>query len=296
MSYDIFSKRGKKPPDVYSYDDVPETLRVQVLHSVDRAIRSFTLPPGVYEDAADILREEYGVFRLVQYPRKNLDEVREFFLNESDVERVLDVVEVLLRLLLDKSSNDPSDYFVDLDQIISNAIVEVNQRFKEHGVGYEFLNGRIIRKDSEYIHTEVVKPALLILHRKEFQGASEEFLEAHKYYRQKDNKAAINECLKSFESVMKSICDKRNWTYPKNPTANILIEVCFKNNLISSHWQSQFSALSALLKSGVPTGRNRLSGHGQGQTPQPVPDHIVKFLMHQTASLIVFLGDAESNR
>jgi len=68
--------------------------------------------------------------------------------------------------------------------------------------------------------------------------------------------------------------------------------MCFMNNLIPTHWQSQFSALRSLLESGVPTGRNRISGHGQGQTPKPVPEHIAKFMMHQTATVIVFLGDA----
>ena len=103
-----------------------------------------------------------------------------------------------------------------------------------------------------------------ILNEKEFRGARDEFLEAHKHYLQKDYKAALNDCLKSFESVMISICDERKWNYPKGANAKALIDVCFKNNLIPSHWQSQFSALRSLLESGVPTGRNRISGHGQG--------------------------------
>jgi hypothetical protein len=48
-----------------------------------------------------------------------------------------------------------------------------------------------------------------------------------------------------------------------------------------------------LLESGVPTARNRLGGHGQGAKPTSVPDHIVAYLLHMTASTIVFLIEAD---
>jgi hypothetical protein len=44
----------------------------------------------------------------------------------------------------------------------------------------------------------------------------------------------------------------------------------------------------------VPTGRNKLSGHGQGSTPKDVPDHLAAYMLHMTASAIVFLAEAEA--
>lgn len=76
----------------------------------------------------------------------------------------------------------------------------------------------------------------------------------------------------AFESVMKSICDRRGWTYGDRATAKSLIKVCFDNEIVPAFWQSHFSSLCGLLESGVPTGRNKLSGHGQGAAPTTVPD------------------------
>lgn len=174
-----------------------------------------------------------------------------------------------------------------------DAIEELNQRFKEHGVGYQFTNGQIIRIDSEFTHTEIVKPALRLLGQKQYAGAQQEFLKAHEHYRKRNAKEALNECLKAFESVMKAICDKRRWNYSKNATAKPLIQVCFDNGLVPSFWQSHYSSLRNLLESSVPTGRNKLSGHGQGTHPEAVPNHLVAYMLNMTASAIVFLAEAE---
>ena len=48
---------------------------------------------------------------------------------------------------------------------ISDTIEEMNQRFRENGVGYQYENDQIIRVDSEFIHAEAVKPALQLLGR-----------------------------------------------------------------------------------------------------------------------------------
>lgn len=117
---------------------------------------------------------------------------------------------------------------------------------------------------------------------------------AHRHYRKGYTKEAINECLKSLESVMKAICDKRGWKYGKDATARKLIEICLSNNLIPAYWQSHYAGLRNVLESGVPTARNQLSGHGQGSVPVVVPNHIVAYVLHMTASAIVFLAEAES--
>ena len=174
--FDIFSKRGKKAPDVFVYDEIPLALRVQVIYIVDRALRSFTFPPSVYVDVANKLREEYGVFQLSR--RADMGgshDLQEFFLNEREIEHVLDVVEELLKQLLVKWPRDPPRQY-KYQNAITDAIVAVNRRFKEHGVGYEFVEDRIIRKDSEYTHAEILKPALKILYDERFAGPREEFL------------------------------------------------------------------------------------------------------------------------
>ncbi len=281
--FDIFSKRQKRlrgeMPDVYVYDDLPKPLRVQIVH-----IWQDTLGTNHYKFIVDILCREYGVFTLAEadlYDRNYIEEFFNFFLQVNDIENALDAVELSFRVI-DKYSSNCND-----------AIEELNDRFKEHGVGYQFTNGRIIRIDSEFTHDEIVKPALKLLDQKHYAGAQQEFLKAHEHYRKENAKEALSECLKAFESVMKAICDKRGWSYSNNATAKPLIQACFDNGLIPSFWQSHYSALRNLLESSIPTGRNKLSGHGQGTSPVSVPNHLVAYMLHMTASAIVFLADAD---
>ena len=212
----------------------------------------------------------------------------------EDIEKAIDVIELSF-WAIDIHTRDYS-YLnkYNSSKAADQAIQELNDRFREHGVGYHYVNGKIIRVDSEFVHSEVVRPALGILNRKEYAGAQQEFLRAHEHYRAGRTKEALNECLKSLESVMKSICDKRGWNYDQGDSANRLIGICFDNGIISPFWQSHFTALRSLLESGVPTARNKLGGHGQGAAPKPVPSHIAGYVLHMTAAAIVFLDEADS--
>ena len=174
-------------------------------------------------------------------------------------------------------------------------ISSINMIFFKDKLGYQFVNNEIIRIDSELIHVEAVKPALKLLNEKEYKGAQEEFLSAYEHYRHGKNKEALNDCLKSFESTMKSIIDKHGWEVKKNATAQNLIQVCLDNNLIPSFWEAQVTALRTMLKSAIPTGRNKLSGHGQGSELTTVPDYLVAYMLHMTASTLVFLTTAEKD-
>jgi hypothetical protein len=105
-------------------------------------------------------------------------------------------------------------------------------------------------------------------------------------------KECLNECLKAFESTMKSICTLRGWGYQKTDTAAKLIEICLQNNLLPASMQSHLGAMSSLLGSGIPTIRNKMSGHGQGPAATTVPPFYAEYLLHATAASIVFLVDA----
>ena len=290
---DIYSKRQKKlrgeMPDVYVYDDLPYPLRVQIVHIWDDTCGSgVNFRDDDKKSVSKILCKEYGTLELLRG-------LNRFLLEEKDYEKVLDVVELSFQKIECNQENIRSLHQgrPDVYSSPSDAIEELNNRFKEHGVGYQLTNGQIIRIDSEFIHAEVVKPALNLLDQKHYAGSQQEFLKAHEHYRKGNSKEALSECLKAFESVMKAICAKRGWTYGNNATAKPLIQACFDNGLIPSFWQSHYSSLRNLLECSVPTGRNKLSGHGQGTTPVSVPDHLVAYMLHMTASAIVFLAEAD---
>lgn len=286
--------------DVYRYDELPRTLRVQILHILYEALGdndNSGSTSELYLNIVKALRREYGVFKLPgakDYDMPRI-ELSNFFLQAEDVDTAMDAVELSFAVI--------DNYVRDQDHIhgygqgaraASRAINELNIRFKEASVGYQFVEGRIIRVDSELIHHEAVKPAFRVLNTKEYKGAHEEFINAYEHYKSGNNKEALNDCLKAFESTMKAICDKRKWPYKPGDTAKTLIDTCFANGLIPAFWQQQFNSLRSLLESSIPAGRNKLSGHGQGATPQAVPDYIAAYMLHMTASTLVFLTSAES--
>ena len=150
----------------------------------------------------------------------------------------------------------------------------------------------IVRMDSQYVHTEAVLPAISLLQQQGFEGASEEFLNAHKHYREGKNKEAIFEALKAFESTMKSICSMMGWTFPENATAKPLIDICISNGLIPEPLRGHFGSLRATLENGLPATSNRLARHGQGEKRIIVPDHYAAYALHLAATNIVFLVEA----
>ncbi len=300
----LYSKRQQElrgeVSDVYRYDELPNELKVQIVQICMKILgdhdgyfcnRCQAYP---YQSIVEIVRHERGVFHLTDNLGENyLNELWNYFLNEIEVEKALDVIEVVFRIIhfcrfdLNVRSNQGQCLSPD------DALQLVNSRFKEHRVGYHLVNSEIIRIDSEIIHSKVMIPAFKLLHQDHFSGPQEEFMKAHEHYRSGEFRDALTSCSKAFESVMKVICIRKGWNYNENSTANELIQICFRNELIPSFWQSQFSALRSLLESSIPTARNRLSAHGQGATPISVPDHLVAYVIHMTASTIVFLAEAE---
>jgi len=297
---DLFSKRQKRlrgeVSDIYLYDKIPETLRVQIVHIIRDAIGRDRYPYERAKDAYEFLREtlcrEYGVFNLNDDSYENNDtQVFNFFLRVTNIDKTIDVIEFAFKYIDRVINRDLNQYknFVEIAMTPDAAISELNDRFKEHGIGYSFEGGEIIRVDSTYVHSEITKPTIALLCKRLFKGANEEYLKAHEHYRHKRNKECLTECLKAFESTLKIICKEKKWGYNQTDTAKKLIQICLDNNLIPSFTQNQFTSLQSLLESGVPTVRNRLGGHGQGQVPQKVDDEITRYALNLTGTNIIFL-------
>ena len=305
---DIFSKRQKRLrgefPDLYQYETIPNELRVQVIHiwydAFGEVYRdNYGTPQYPYHSTEEAykyihatLYREYGLFTLGQDDDNDFEAVYNFFLWTQDAEKVIDVIEVSFQYITQYASNvAPED-----------AIDELNHRFQEHGVGYRYESDLIIRIDSQWIHSEVVRPALRMLSDPMYERANAEFLSAHKHYRAKRYEECMNDCLKACESCIKAICSTRGWTYNGGDTISPLIAIIFNNQLVPNFMNSHFTGLRKLvdvrkglrttLESGVPTLRNNLSGHGDGTEEIPVPEYIAAYTLHLTASNILLLAKA----
>lgn len=299
--FNLFSKRQKKlkgeVPTTLTFDHLPQTLKVKVVHIIvdafgeDNHFSGKCLADNLYKTVQAALCREYGVFRLSdRQQEESKDEVLNFLLQTPDNDKVIDVIELCFKLI-DKHirGNDSHAHYSKPKIEPDDAIQELNNRFKEEGVGYSFSGGEIIRVDSTYIHSEVSTPTISLLWNKTFLGANEEFMKAHEHYRHGRNKECLSECLKAFESVLKIICKEKGWKFNQNDTSRKLIQICFQNELVPTFTQNQFTSLQNLLESGIPTIRNKLGGHGQGQIPQKVDDEMTRYGLNLTGTNIIFL-------
>jgi hypothetical protein len=303
---DIFSKRQKKKedtPEVFQYDKLPKEFRVQVVHILRDAIGLPKTSYGAlygdaheaYKTIHDLLCREYGVFSLVDNPDGNFANSIFNFLLNAEAEKALDLIELCFRVIASIENEDSYHREAETTLRGPDAVAELNFRFFEHDLGYQFEAGEIIRVDSKVAHAEIIKPALqTLLSDKVYAGANDEFLKAHEHYRHGRYKECLNECLKSLESTMKAICKKQKWQQNEHDTAKKLIDICFQNNLIPGYLQQHFSSLRSGLESGIPTVRNRLAGHGQGSEQVNVPAYIAQYLLNLTATSILLMCEAEA--
>jgi hypothetical protein len=299
--FDLFSKRQKQSrgevPDVYQYKTIPDALRVQIVHIIRDAFGDLDTYRGAassaYKVIHDVLCREYGVFRLSSQHDSDFEAVVNFLLQEKETEKTIDVIELTISFI-DRIVRKFPDEYENRKLQPDDAIAELNHRFREHGVGFQYESGTMIRVDSQLIHAEVVRPALSMLADPMYEGANAEFLSAHEHYRTRKYKECLNDCLKAFESTLKAICTKRGWVFGAGDTAKRLLDIVFANELIPTFMQTHFGALRSSLEAGVPTVRNRLSGHGQGAEEIVVPESVAAYVLHLTAANVLLLTRAHT--
>ncbi len=308
--FDIYSKRKKRTeqtePDVYQYDKVPSTVRKQIEYIWDEAIGRYWAPRGSYmpltppshnNEGWELIRHavcrERGIETLAGIPNAKNDCVGSL-LGEKNIDQWLDVVEFsftyIERVLGRRDEYERERLSVSLSP--DDAIKELNYRLREAAVGYQFSDGKIIRVDSEFVHAEVVLPALQLLQDERFAGAQVEFTSAHAHYRAAEYKDCVTDALNAFESTMKVICDVRGWEHKKGARASDLIKVLRNNGLLPDYLDASFDQLIATLTSGLPKVRNEEGGHGQGGTPRETPRYVAAYALHLAAAKIVLLVEA----
>ena len=300
--FDIFAKRGKPPPDILR-QELPQELRVQICGIVDETVAE----AGYHDDFSGSLRAVYGrlhyglaheLGRITLAGSSSDDRicVQTFIMGDSP-EHVLSLLDVLFQLLGRDAVSAHLHRRHDIAAAAVAAEQELNRRFREHGAGYSIENSRVVKVTSTHLHKEVVKPALAVLHASDFAGADAEFRRAHEHHRHARHEEAITDCLKALESTLKVICTRRGWPFDdKKDTASRLIDIVFDQGLVPDQMKSEFSALRAVLESGVPTIRNRSGGHGAGVKPRVVPESLAAYALHLTAATILFLAELEKGR
>ena len=300
--YKLFSQRLKEQngeiSDVYTYYDFPESFRNQFLHIVgdvfsqDNFQRYFMFNRyheiDLWNSVCCAFAREKGLKAI--YSNNNLTQNNEtaykYYVDKATNEDFLDIMDFTINNCFSK---DLLSEYMDA-RIIDNAIEELNYRFKQHMLGYEVIGGNLIVKSNEHIHQNIVKPAISLLHNEQFSGAEEEFFKAFDCYKQQNNKDAIINLAKSFESVLKVICKEMNYSFDdKKDTAKDLLKILKDNNYYPSYLENHLTGVRTTLESGLPTVRNKLVAHGQGSDIVKIPNEYVEYAINLVSTNIVFL-------
>ena len=312
--YTLRQRRLNRPdrPTLYSYESLPGPFRVQVAHIFDgmvgeqRNLYGTTMATRRSGDPSkaqvwglihDAVARHVGKFNLSERTQDNQIGFYHYLQAMStSTGALLDAIELGFDAL--RHSPVGGIRYTELYSrrlTIDSGAAELNMRFAQHDLGYKLVGEHIIRIDSEYLHTEVVEPALTLLHDAGFETSTEAFLDAHRHYRHHEYRDAIADANNAFEGVMKAICNAEGWPYPFNATATPLIDTLIRNGLLPKEQESHYKGLISAMKSGLPTTANP-HRHGPSPTPVEIPGYLAAHCLHLAAANIVFLVEARKAR
>jgi hypothetical protein len=141
---------------------------------------------------------------------------------------------------------------------------------------------QVIRKDSDVLHQSAIEPVLRLLREPDFTAANKEFLEALEDFRKGDYGDSLTKCGSAFESVLKVICARKNWTHSATDTASTLLKTVVAKSGIESFFEQPIILVATI--------RNRLStSHGAGLMPRDVTEAKAEYAINATAAAVLFL-------
>ena len=290
----LFSRRNSSKPSEIRYD-IPRDVRNRILHSLDGWTHGDV--SLALEEVERTLLQEYGGLDASRYEaaRASASPLINHFMGCRD-ERVLDFLEALFQAFHYGGGQDGVDRVVKI--------------FRDHGIGYDFTPLVVEEKeavtsmfgvprktvtlqyqypeayriDHQILHMEVMAPAVTLLSDLRLKIASQEFREALRHHRAGQHAEAITACTSAFESVMKTICQLKNWKFdPDKDTCATLVDVCQGNGLFPPFYSDLFKRTGTI--------RNKLgSAHGRGPKPSFQPGGAEsEHLLYMTASQIILL-------
>jgi len=263
-----FSRRNKPAPDSLKYE-ISELVRHRVISNFRFFTENHIISVGtMFEDAAKRASMEYGGLHTSMPPSLMSDPseiASDHFVHAPD-ERAIDFLEWCFQS--------------EGCRLQQTAVDIVNKIFREEAIGYEFSSfvfdkdesdrgvsyhvrqyPEAIQKSNELVHSTTIMPTLALLAAPVFQIAEKEMMEAHQHFRQGDWTAAVNSAGQSLETVLKTICEKKRWSYTKDVDAlGKLLGIVETNGLINDVQRAAVQKTSGEI-------RNKYGAHGKGPVP-----------------------------
>ena len=222
-----------------------------------------------------------------------------FLLNCSD-EHFLDFVELIFTNVNDSNLVKSVNEFFDVDGLpyrltdfrfsplrrVHPSTIGLPSSDPDAGVRVHELEAspQVICVENEAIHQMAIEPTLTFLTHPAFVQANEELLEALRHYRKGEYRDCVLKCGSSFESVMKIICDRKQWPYQQTDTASKLLNTILSQTALDSFFEQPIMLIATI--------RNRLStAHGAGTQQKTISKHVANYVINATASAILLLVD-----
>lgn len=296
--FELYSRRNRNiedDPDVYEYDLLNEKLRTQLYIAFEDVMDEFNLiliDNTIFEGLYKRVKKEFGVFSLkTRYEKFPKADFKEFWMTCDSID-FIDITDLTIGYISNIASVRKAHYYSDDFQTIALKMnMEMNHRMKQHNLGYEIINDKLIRIDNKLMHANIVKPVLYFLQQEEFKGVEDEIYDAFDYLKDNDYKNTVLYASKAFESMMKTICKLKMYTYNNDKdTAKELINILVKNKYIPQYSQNHLHAVQNTLESGLPVLRNKTGGHGQGDAIVQLPTEFANYALNLACTNILFLA------
>jgi hypothetical protein len=306
--FDVFSRRASSGRKVR--DDIPSTTRNRVLIWCGEIFSNSRSFYGGYDYRGQFWEEIHRFLRL-RHGRAQLSDPRFAassaaedaiaFLSSCTGSEFLDFLEYIFRVECFFHVTLPdSQVIAELNELLraDDLPYHVTEFVREHV--HETIQGpppfggregtviktiafpKVIARDSEVVHTNVVEPMLRLLQSPSFKSANAEYLEALEDYRKGDLGDCLTKCGSTFESVMKIICERKGWPYKQTDTAGPLVKTIVDHTSLDTYLEPVLMIVATL--------RNRLSkAHGAGTAIRNVPRHLAAYALNSTAAAVLLL-------
>lgn len=295
--FDVFSNRSSEEENVKH--EIPDTTRNRVLlwcNEVLSGERQGSFGNGDYrqpfwEEIHRFLQYRLGRPQLVNGSGSIESDARSYVIS-SPAEEFLDFIEDIFKTkCLFHVGISYKDMVNDLNELlcVDNLPYHITYRITEEveedcGTAiYTRSHPKVIMKENDIVHSNVITPALLFLQQPHFRHANKEFLKALEDYRKNNFGDCLTKSGSAFESVLKVICDQNSWPYDNDrDTASTLVKTVISKTKLAPYFETTFMIVATL--------RNRLSSsHGSGVAEKHVSPHIAQYALNITASAIILL-------
>lgn len=295
--FDVFSLRNQLSEKEYRPDKISDKLRARILLLYREIISGqgstyFEKSHPFWSQMFNSLQNLYGRFNLSDdFTPNNVAEGVFHFLQTCTADNFFDFIELSFKVEIARQimhdENDMVDSINEIFRIEDSPYklthMVVNEEKSEYGnflVVAEYP--KIIRVEDGVIYKKAIKPALSVLRARHFQVANAEFRGALNEYKRGNYSECLTKCGSSLESVLKVICEKKQWSFNQQDTLNPLIQVVVGESTLPPSFKSVLEHIGVL--------RNKQgSAHGGGAKIRAPKRHIAEYGISSTAAAIVLL-------